>query len=251
MSVWGFKMVTIHNKCMNLTDQVALVTGASSGIGEATAKALAKEGVQVGLAARREERLEDVVDSIKNGGGEAIALPTDIRDEEQIAAMVEETEAAFGRIDILVNNAGVARHGPFATADREEVRQQVEVNLLGTLNVTHEVLPGMIESGGGDIIVVSSVNAREPAGGASTYSGTKSGVNGFCDALRKEVAEEDVRVTVVMPGAVDTEAVSLGDVDDVLDPADVADTITFAVSRPDNVLMAEFTVGASPPLPYR
>lgn len=205
----------------------------------------------MGLAARREERLEAVAERIRNDGGEAIALPTDIRDEEQIAAMVEDTEAAFGDIDLLVNNAGVARHGSFASTDREDVRQQVGVNLLGTLNVTHEVLPRMIESGGGDIVVVSSVNAREPAAGASTYSGTKSGVNGFCDALREEVAAEDVRVTVVMPGAVDTEATSLEEVDDILDPADVADTITFAVSRPDNVLMAEFTVAASPPLPYR
>jgi NADP-dependent 3-hydroxy acid dehydrogenase YdfG len=236
---------------MGLTDQVALVTGASSGIGEATAKALADEGVRVGLAARREERLEEVANHIRNRGGEAIALPTDIRDEEQVAAMVEETESAFGSLDILVNNAGVARRGLFASTDREDVRQQVEVNLLGTLNVTHEVLPAMIESGGGDIVVVSSVNAKEPAEGASTYSGTKSGINGFCDALRKEVADEGVRVTVVMPGAVDTEAVSLGDAEDVLDPEDVADTVTFAVSRPDNVLMAEFTVAASPPLPYR
>jgi NADP-dependent 3-hydroxy acid dehydrogenase YdfG len=236
---------------MDLIGQVALVTGASSGIGEATAKALADEGVRMGLAARREERLEEVANHIRNIGGEAIALPTDIRDEEQVAAMVEETESAFGSLDILVNNAGVARRGLFASTDREDVRQQVEVNLLGTLNVTHEVLPAMIESGGGDIVVVSSVNAKEPAEGASTYSGTKSGINGFCDALRKEVADEGVRVTVVMPGAVDTEAVGLGDVEDVLDPADVADTITFAVSRPDNVLMAEFTVAASPPLPYR
>lgn len=236
---------------MDLSGQVALVTGASSGIGEATAKALTDEGVRVGLAARREERLAEVADHIRNEGGEALVLPTDIRDEEQIAAMVEETESVFGGLDILVNNAGVARRGPFASTDRTDVRQQVEVNMLGMLNVTHEALPGMIESGGGDIVVVSSVNAREPAEGASTYSGTKSGINGFCDALRKEVAAEGVRVTVVLPGAVDTEAVSLGDVDDVLDPADVADTITFAVSRPDNVLMAEFTVAASPPLPYR
>lgn len=234
---------------MDLSDRVALVTGASSGIGEATARTLAREGSAVALAARREDQLERIADDI--GEDRAIAVPTDVTDEEDIARLVERTREELGGIDILVNNAGVGKRGPFASTDRGDIRQQVEVNLLGTLNVTREVLPGMIESGGGDIVVVSSANAREPAEGASTYSGTKGGVNGFCEALRKEVASEGVRVTVVMPGAVDTEAIRRGDVDDVLDPADVGDTIAFAVSRPDHMLMAEYIVAASPPLPYR
>lgn len=228
------------------------MTGASSGIGAATAKALADEGIRVGLAARREERLEGVADRIETAGGEAIVLPTDIRSEEQIEEMVTRTEEAFGGIDILVNNAGVAELGPFAESDRDEIRKQIEVNLLGLMNVTHAVLPTMLDSGGGDIIVVSSANAKNPSPNASVYSSTKFGVNGFCDALREEVADEGVRVTVVMPGSVDTEAVNVDSLErDVLAPADVADTILYAVTRPDNVLMAEYLVAASPPVPYR
>lgn len=234
---------------MDLTNRVAVVTGASSGIGEATARALANEECNVALAARREERLEAIAEGI--GTERALPVPTDVTDEDDITELVERTRSTFGSIDILVNNAGVVRFGPFSSTDRNDVHEQVEVNLLGTLNVTHEVLPGMIESGGGDIVVVSSANARKPAAGASTYSGTKSGVNNFCEALREEVADDGVRVTVVMPGVVDTDMQPAEFEREVLSPADVADTITFAVSRPDNVLMAEFTVAASPPTPYR
>lgn len=237
---------------MDLTDRVALVTGASSGIGRATAEALAEEGVRVGLTARREAKLVDVADEIEAGGGEVLVVPTDVRDEEQVTAMVEQMEDEYGKIDILVNNAGVAHAGPFATADRSEIQEQVEVNLLALMNVTHAVLPGMLDAGCGDIVAVSSANVKDPSGGISAYTGTKFGVNGFCDALREEVAADGVRVTVVMPGSVDTEAVDVESFEQkVLDPGDVAETIVFAVSRPDHVLMAEYLVAAQPPVPYR
>lgn len=239
---------------MNLTDRVAIVTGASSGIGEETAKTLADEGAQVTLAARREAKLTDVSDEIEAADGNALVVPTDVRDEEQVASLVEQTEEAFGSIDILVNNAAAVHFGSFANTDKNEIRTQVEVNLLAVMNVTHAVLPSMLESGGGDIITVSSVNAKYAghSGGASAYTGTKSGVNGFCEALRQEVAADGVRVMVVMPGSVDTnmiDAEGLGG--NVLDPADVAETIVFAVSRPNNVLMGEWLVAPSPPVPYR
>lgn len=237
---------------MDLSGQVALVTGASSGIGEATAKALAAEGVQVGLAARREEKLAAVADQIEADGDEAVVVPTDIRDEGEVETMVEQTEEALGSIDILVNNAGAVKFGPFATTDKGEIEKQVEVNLLGLMNVTQTVLRSMLESGGGDIIAVSSVLAKYPNGNASAYTGAKYGVNGFCEALREEVADDGVRVTVVMPGSVNTDMIDVESLDrDVLSPADVAETILFAVSRPDNVLMAELLVAPSPPVPYR
>lgn len=135
---------------MNLTNRVAVVTGASSGIGEATAKALAAEGAQVSLAARREAKLTDVADQIEAADGTAIVVPTDVRDEEQVASLIEQTEDAFGSIDILVNNAATVQFGSFATTDKNEIRTQVEVNLLAVMNMTHAVLPSMLESGGGE-----------------------------------------------------------------------------------------------------
>lgn len=235
---------------MDPAEQVALVTGASSGIGEATAHALAREGYTVVLAARREDRLEAVVDEI--GDEKALAVPTDVTDEDDITALVERTLDAFERIDVLVNNAGVIRRGPVASADRSDVRQQVEVNLLGLMNVTQAVLPHMLASGGGDIVAISSANAKYPAKGSGAYTATKTGVNGFCEALREEVADEGVRVTVVMPGVVDTEMQNTEAFErEVLSPADVADTVAFALSRPDNALLAELLVASSPPVPYR
>lgn len=166
--------------------------------------------------------------------------------------MVEQTIDEFGGIDILVNSAGVVLPDPVVNPNQNEFRQQIEVNLLALMNVTHSVLPAMIDSGGGDIIAISSANAREPAEGASADTASKYGTNGFCEALRKEVADEGVRVTAVMPGAVDTEMTEVEQSErSALAPDDIADSITFAVSRPDNVLMAECLVAASPPVPYR
>lgn len=235
---------------MSPNEQIALVTGASSGIGEATAHALAREGYTVVLAARRADQLEAVVDEI--GDQKALAVPTDVTDEDDIMALVDRTLDAFDRIDVLVNNAGVIRRGSVASADRSDIRQQVEVNLLGLMNMTQAVLPHMLASGGGDIVAVSSANAKYPAKGSGAYTATKTGVNGFCEALREEVADDGIRVTVVMPGVVDTEMQDTEVFErEVLTPADVAETITFALSRPDNVLVAELLVGASPPVPYR
>ena len=141
--------------------------------------------------------------------------------------------------------------GPVASADGSDVRQQVEVNLLGLMNVTRAVLPHMLASGGGDTVAISSANPRYPAEGAGAYTATKTGVNGFCEALREGVADDGVRVTVVMPGVVDTAMQPTDFEHEVLTPADVAETVTFALSRPDNVLLAELLVAASPSVPYR
>lgn len=229
---------------MDLIDRVAVVTGASSGIGEATARALAREGCRVALVARREDRLERIATEIENG--RTLVVPTDVTDEDEVTAMVEEIREVFGSIDILVNNAGVLRGDPVADADRSDFRRQVQVNLLGVMNTTHAALPAMLASDGGDVVAVSSMNVRYPAEGGSAYTATKFGVNGFCRSLRKEMADEDVRVTIVMPGPVVTEMRDWEEWDGrALEPADVAETIAFAVSRPDHVELPEITVNTT------
>jgi hypothetical protein len=228
---------------MDLTDTVAVVTGASSGIGEATARALGREGCAVALVARREDRLEDIAEEID---ATTLVVPTDVTDEDAVRAMVETVREELGGIDILVNNAGVARGGPVAEADLAELRQNVRVNLEGVMNVTHAALPGMLETGGGDVVTVSSLSARFPQEGGSGYTASKFGVNGFCRSLRKEMADEPVRVTVVMPGPVITELNDWEHWDGrAMDPADVAETIAFAVSRPEHVELTEISVNST------
>jgi NADP-dependent 3-hydroxy acid dehydrogenase YdfG len=229
---------------MDLSETVAVVTGAASGIGEATARALADEGCAVALAARREDRLDAIADEI--GSERTLVVPTDVADEDDVAAMVETTRSRLGQIDVLVNSAGVLRSAPVADADRADLRRQIQVNLLGAMNATHAALPGMLASDGGHVVVVSSMNARRPAEGASAYTASKFGVNGFSRSLRKEMADEDVRVTIVMPGPVETEMASWRDWDGrALDPADVASTIEFVLSRPDHLEIPEITVNTT------
>ncbi|MFD1644193.1 SDR family oxidoreductase [Haloarchaeobius litoreus] len=227
---------------MELTESVAVVTGASAGIGEATARALAREGSAVVLVARRAERLATLADDID---GETLVAPTDVTDPDAVDAMVAATRERFGRIDVLVNNAGVATFDPVAEADGADLRRQVAVNLLGTMNTVHAALPAVLD-GGGHVVCVSSMNAEYPAERGSAYTASKCGVNGFHDSLRKEMREEDVRVTTVMPGPVVTEMHDWAEWDGrALDPDDVADAIVFAVSRPDHVELRELTVDAT------
>lgn len=229
---------------MDLHGKTAIVTGASSGVGAATARALGREGCNVVLAARREDRLEEVASDIEDG--DALVVPTDVTSEEDVDTLVEETEAAFGGIDVLVNNAAVLIGDPVAEADREDVRRQIEVNLLGAMTTTHAALPSILESGGGHVVAVSSMNARYAAEGGSAYTASKCGVNGFCDSLRKEMSDEDVRVTVVMPGPVSTGMRDWAAWDGrALDPGDVAESIVFAVSRPEHVEIPDVTVNTA------
>jgi NADP-dependent 3-hydroxy acid dehydrogenase YdfG len=172
--------------------------------------------------------------------------PTDVTDTEAIDAMVEETVDAFGGIDILVNNAGVLKPDPVTDADRTDLRSQIEVNLLGAMNTTHAVLPHLLEGELGDVITVSSMNARHAARGGSAYTASKYGINGFCDSLRKEMSEEAVRVTVILPGPVVTEMRQWDDWEGrPLDPHDVAEAIVFAVSRPPHVELPDIPVNST------
>lgn len=227
-----------------IEDQVAIVTGASAGIGKATAIALANEGAQVMLAARREPELETVAEQIEATDGEAAVVPTDLRDKNQITSMIETTRETFGRLDILVNSAGAVYREPVATADPDEWQREIETALLGLMTTSQIVVAGMLEQGSGHIVNVSSLNARKAAPGASGYTASKFGVNGFSEALRQEVTTEGIRVTVIEPGAVDTtmQPDEVREAMRLLEPADVANTIVFAVSQPEYVSVNDIQI---------
>src|SRR3954471_20210177 len=191
-----------------MADQVAVVTGASSGIGAATAKALAAEGYAVALAAPREERNKELGEGGSSGGGKALAIPTDITDPDAARSLIETTKQELGRVDVLVNNAGVMLLGPIIGAEVEHWQRMINVNLLGLLYCTHAALPIMAEQGGGHVVNISSVAGRVARMGSGVYNMTKWGVGAFSESLRQEVTERDIRVTLVEPGAVATELVA-------------------------------------------
>jgi NADP-dependent 3-hydroxy acid dehydrogenase YdfG len=192
-----------------LEGSVALVTGASSGIGEATALALAAEGAAAAIAARRRDRLDALADKI-NAQGRDLVLETDVTDEAQVRAMVDQTVTVLGGLDVLINNAGVMLLGPILDAPTEEWRRMVELNLLGLLYCTHAALPHLLaaaEGGRGvaDVVNVSSVAGRVARLDSGVYNATKWGVGAFSESLRQEVTTRHVRVSLVEPGAVATE----------------------------------------------
>lgn len=229
-----------------LKGKVALVAGASSGIGEATALALAAEGARVAIAARRVQRLNDLADRIRQAGGEALPITADVRDEAQASAMVERVLNDFGRLDILLNVAGVGVAAPFQNTTTAEYRQMIEVNFLGLLYPIHAALPAMKTQGAGHIVIVSSGTGRyiHPS---TVYSGTKHAASAMAESLRREIGKDWIRVTSVEPGAVRTEFTAqmrdevrssveqrLGDMVQ-LESEDVAAAILFAVTRPPHV----------------
>jgi clavulanate-9-aldehyde reducatase len=236
-----------------LEGRVAVVTGASSGIGEATVRALSGAGASVALGARRADRLEALADRLD---GPKLVREIDVSDEEQARAFVQAANDELGGVHILVNNAGVMLLGPVADADVEEWRRMISVNLLGLLYCTHAALPLLEASGGGDIVNVSSVAGRRADAGAAVYNMTKFGVHAFSEALRQEALHAGVRVTVVAPGFVETElqghntdpvvvramSRSREQIGDVLKPEDIAEAIVHAVTRPRHVCVNEVVV---------
>lgn len=188
-----------------LNGKVALITGASSGIGEATALALAAEGAHVAVAARRAERLEALVKRIVDNDGQAMPIIANVADEKQVHEMVLAANARWGHLDILVNDAGLMLLGPIDGADTEDWRRMVDVNLLGLMYATHAVLPIMKKQGEGHIVNISSVAGRTVGAGRGVYNATKWAVGAFSEALRQEVHMHHIRVTVIEPGAVETE----------------------------------------------
>jgi NADP-dependent 3-hydroxy acid dehydrogenase YdfG len=239
-----------------MAERVAVVTGASSGIGEATAKALAREGYAVALGARREERINELAEEISSAGGEAIAVATDVAAKESATALIHRAHNELGSVDVLVNNAGVMLLGPILGADVEEWERMVHVNLLGLLYCTHAALPIMQQQGRGHIVNVSSVAGRVASLGSGVYNATKWGVGAFSESLRQEGVNYGVRVTIVEPGFVETELQGHNEnpmvleriekdreqMGKVLDADDIANAIVYAVQQPEHVGINEVLI---------
>ncbi|AND69142.1 hypothetical protein ATSB10_16880 [Dyella thiooxydans] len=235
-----------------LVGKVALVTGASSGIGEATAIALAEEGARVAVTARRRDRLEKLAETLAGLGAEPLVLEADLLDEHEAQRVVRETEAHYGRLDVLVNNAGVMYLEPVAEADLGRWRRMLELNVLSLIASTQAALAGMTARGDGHIVNVSSTAGRIANPNAAAYSATKFGVVAFSEALRREVYRHGIRVTVIEPGVVETELRdhighaatrdalnAWADSMRQLQSHDVAEAIAFCVTRPPHVNINE------------
>jgi len=216
---------------MELRGRVVVVTGASSGIGEATAVAFAKRGATVVLAARRLERLDELADRIERAGGHALAIRCDVTEPEQLERLEDVVAEAFGGTDVLVINAGIPGGGAFAELTYEQIDKVVRVNELGVLYGCRAFLPGMQRRGRGHIVNVASIAGRFAAPGAALYTATKHAVVAFSESLHYEAADRGVLVTSVNPGFVDTEGFPQGHLPDrlVLKVDRVAETIVKVV----------------------
>ena len=235
-----------------LDGKVAIVTGASSGIGEATAMALAEEGAKVVGTARRADRLADLGRRI---GDNFLAVAADVRKEADCERIVKETVGKWGRVDILVNNAGVMLLGPVPGADTEDWRRMIDTNLNGLIYCTHKALPVMLEQKSGHIVNISSVAGRTAGPLSGVYNLTKWGVNGFSESLRQQVYDKNLRVTLIEPGAVRTELREHITVPSVkkeidewaesmeqLESEDIAAAILYAVTQPRRVNVNEILI---------
>ena len=238
-----------------LEGKVAIITGASAGIGEATAIALAAEGAKVVIAARRGDRLEALAKRIEASGGKALPIVTDITDETQANNLINKTNAELGRVDILVNNAGVALTGNIDGGNTSDWRRMFDVNVFGVLYATHAVLPILKAQGVGHIVNISSVAGRTARVGIGIYNATKWGVNAFSESLRQEVLKDNIRVTIIEPGLVETE-INNYTTDPVakkisedrikaitpLQSEDIAAAIVYAVTQPQHVNVNEILI---------
>ena len=229
--------------------RVAVITGASSGIGEATARALAAAGYQLALLARRADRIQALAAELGNG---AIAIEADVTDRDSLRAAADRVHSELGGTDVLVNNAGVMLLAAFSSDQRAEIRQMVEVNLLGAMTTT-EVFLDQLRAGGGDLVNISSVAGRTARAGNAVYAATKWGLNGWSEGMRQEL-QPDIRVMVIEPGAVATELT-----DHITNPEvkqmaeqmyqqlaitadDIAEIIAFAITRPRRMTLNEILV---------
>lgn len=243
-----------------LASTVAVVTGASSGIGEATALALAREGATVALIARRAERLEELAELIATDGPEPIVIPADLTDAAEAPRVIAEVIAKEGRIDILVNNAGVMLLGPISGAPVEEWERMIDINLRGLLHCAHAALPHLLKAAEqgprnvADMVNVSSVAGRVANVGSGVYNLTKHGVGAFSESLRQEVTQRHVRIGLIEPGAVATElaghnrpeileviAQRFGEVE-LMQASDISDAILYMVTRPRHVAINEILI---------
>lgn len=243
-----------------LEGTVALVTGASSGIGEATAEILVQHGAAVALVARRIDRLDDLAAKLKSDGASVLPIQADVANRDEAYEAVDRVAAEFGRLDTVINNAGVMLLGPIENAPVEEWERMVNVNLLGLLYCSKAALPHLLKAADGeprgvaDLVNVSSVAGRVPRLGSGVYNATKHAVGAFSESLRQEVTGRHVRISLVEPGAVTTELVSHNrpEIRDQMsqrfagtqrmDATDIADVIGYIVSRPRHVAINEVLV---------
>ena len=238
-----------------LEGKVAVVTGASSGIGEATVRALAAEGAAVVAAARRKERLDALVEEVRREGGKALAVSCDITDESQAHDLVRRAAEEFGRVDILVNNAGVMLLSNVSKGLSDQWRTMFEVNVMGLLYATEAAIGIMKEQGSGHLVNVSSVAGRKVTRSSNgVYAGTKFAVNAISEGLRQELIDDNIRVTIVEPGAVATELPDhITDEDareslsglmklERLQAEDIANAVVYAVAQPERVSVNEILI---------
>lgn len=232
----------------SLNGRVVAITGASSGIGEATAELVAERGGAVALGARRKDRIDALAERISSAGGTAVAIETDVTDEASANAFVRGAAEQLGGLDALVNNAGLMLLGKIEGANTEDWRRMVEVNCLGLLYCTQEAIPLLRERGGGHIVNVSSVAGRQARVGVGAYNLTKFGVTGFTEALRQEGVASNIRVSSVEPGFVDTELEmhNTSEIREVLrkryentgkilESQDIANAIVYVIEQPEHV----------------
>jgi len=238
-----------------LDGKVAVITGASSGIGEAIAYSLSEEGAKVVLGARRSDRLTKVAEKINNqNSGTAIALQTDVTNRDEVNQLIDKAKSITGNIDILVNNAGVMLLGPMAERPVDEWRQMMEVNVMGVLYCIKAALPSFIEQKSGYIVNISSVSGRRVTSTGAVYSGTKFALNAITDGLRQELTDHGVRIVSIEPGLVATELPDhIGD-DEIrerltnmenftkLTSEDIAESVRYAVTQPDHVNVNEILI---------
>ncbi|MBB4080373.1 hypothetical protein GGR28_003007 [Lewinella aquimaris] len=241
---------------MNLSGKVAIITGASSGIGEATAKKLAADGAKVVLAARRAARLNDLKQEIEKAGGSALVVETDVTKSKDVKQLVQRAKEAFGPCNILINNAGIMPLSYMKNVHVDEWLKMVDVNVNGVLHCLAETLPDMVERKSGHIINISSVAGREVMMGSAVYSATKFAVRALSDGLRQELApKHNIRVTCIEPGAVATELTETITDDELmedikgffenlefLNSEDIANAIHYAITQPDSVHINELQI---------
>lgn len=242
-----------------LKDKVIVITGASSGIGEAAARLVGAEQAKVAVVARRKDRLETLAEEITQAGGQALVIEADVTDKNTCQAIVKQVVDKWGRLDVLVNNAGVMLLGPVIGAPLEEWEQMVQVNVMGLLYLTHAALPVMKAQKSGHIVNISSVAGRTTRSGSAVYNATKWGVCAFTDALRQELAEgkTGIRTTLIEPGAVATELISHNrpEIKEQLNQRftgivkltseDIAAGILYAISQPEHVSVNEVLIRPS------
>lgn len=239
-----------------IKDKVVVITGASSGIGEATAKMLAKNGAKVVLGARRENRLQEIVDDIKKDGGQAAYKVTDVRDAQEVTDLVSLAKSEFGGLDVIFNNAGIMPSSPISALHTKEWNDMIDINIKGVLNGVAAVMPDFVKNKQGHIITTSSVAGIKSFTGAGVYGATKFAVRNLMEVIRMESAQEgtNIRTTTLYPAAINTELLhTITDLDTKksmdafyqqvgISPDAIARVVNFAVDQPADVNVNEFTI---------